>query len=366
MLIRINSIDEVKLYSVAVFMAALREVRKIQFTGKSTFIVSLPKRWVTRMGLRAGSRLIVMEQGESLILTPEGAGRVVAEPSEAIIRVSAQESPDKVVREIISLYLVGYNYISVRALDGRITAVHRNAVKELVRKKLVGVEIVSESPDEVKLQVLISYPELSIESALRRMCFIAASMHDDALQALKSMNKKLAQEVVQLDDEVDRFGLYIIRQLKAAVQNDKILRDLGLSSPRDCLGYRVIVKFVERIADHAVKIAEIIQALEDKPREAFVNKVEEINRFVKSVFQDAIAALFRGDYLLAEAVIAKSKAIAQLEDEALKLAQDGESKSMPAIRMMLESLRRAAEYAGDIAEIVLNLNIHKVVASVNA
>ncbi|MEM0489260.1 MAG: AbrB/MazE/SpoVT family DNA-binding domain-containing protein, partial [Candidatus Bathyarchaeia archaeon] len=51
-----------------------REVRKIQFTGKSTFIVSLPKRWVTRMGLGAGSRLIIMEQGESLILTPEGVG----------------------------------------------------------------------------------------------------------------------------------------------------------------------------------------------------------------------------------------------------------------------------------------------------
>lgn len=346
--------------------ASLREVRKIQFTGKSTFIVSLPKRWVTRMGLGVGSRLIVMEQGESLILTPEGVEGAVAEPSEAVIRVSTSDSSDKVVREIISLYLVGYNYISVRALDGRITAVHRNAVKELVRKKLVGVEIVSESPSEVKLQVIISYPELSIEAALRRMCFMASSMHDDALQALKTMNKKLAQEVIQLDDEVDRFGLYIIRQLKAAVQNVKILKSIGLSSPRDCLGYRVIVKFVERIADHAVKIAENLQTLEEKPGEAIIHKFEEMSNFVKAVFQDAITALFKGDYLSAEAVIARSKAIAHLEDEALKLAQGDGVKSMPAIRMMLESLRRAAEYAGDIAEIVLNLNINKVATSVSA
>ncbi|MBS7659906.1 MAG: phosphate uptake regulator PhoU [Candidatus Bathyarchaeia archaeon] len=343
-----------------------REVRKIQFTGKSTFIVSLPKRWVTRMGLGAGSRLIIMEQGESLILTPEGVGRVIAEPIEAIIRVSASDSPDKVVREIISLYLVGYNYISVRALDGCINTVHRNAVKELVRKKLVGVEIVSESPGEVKLQVLISYPELSVEAALRRMCFIASSMHGEVLEALKAMDKRLAREVIELDDEVDRFGLYIIRQLKAAVQDAKILRDVGLSSPRDCLGYRVIVKFVERIADHAVKIAENLQGMEEGLGEAVTHKFEEISNFVRAIFQDAITALFKGDYLSAEAVIAKSKAIAQLEDEALKLAQRDGVKSMAAIRMMLESLRRAAEYAGDIAEVVLNLNIHKVVASVNA
>lgn len=78
-------------------------------------------------------------------------------------------------------------------------------------------------------------------------------MHEDAIEALRRLDKKLAEKVIQTDDEVDRFSFYIIRLLKLAIQNGKILRDAGLSDPQDCLGYRLIVKFVERIADHAAK-----------------------------------------------------------------------------------------------------------------
>ncbi|MBC7129931.1 AbrB/MazE/SpoVT family DNA-binding domain-containing protein, partial [Candidatus Bathyarchaeota archaeon] len=330
--------------------------------GKSTFIVSLPKGWVTRMGLRAGSRLVIEERNGLLILTPEEQVKASAEPAEAVIRVSDGDEPDKVIREVISLYLVGYNYISVRAAAGRINTLHRNAIKELTRKKLVGAEIIYEAPDEVRLQVLLSYPELSVENALRRMCFIAVSMHDDAMQALKTLDKKLAREVVQLDDEVDRFSLYIIRQLKAAVQNEKILKDIGLSNPRDCLGYRIIVKFVERIADHAIKIAENIPAIEERLDAVAVQRLEEMSQFARSVFEDSIKALFKGDYLMAEEVISKSKTITRMEGEALRAVQKSQPRGLPAIRMIMESLRRTAEYASDIAEIVLNLNINKMIA----
>jgi phosphate uptake regulator len=34
------------------------ETRKIQLTGKSTYIVSLPKKWVTTMNLKTGSQLV--------------------------------------------------------------------------------------------------------------------------------------------------------------------------------------------------------------------------------------------------------------------------------------------------------------------
>ncbi|MEM2912481.1 MAG: hypothetical protein QXM52_03785 [Candidatus Bathyarchaeia archaeon] len=49
--------------------------------------------------------------------------------------------------------------------------------------------------------------------------------------------------------------------------------DIGLSQPRDCLGYRVIVKFVERIADHATKIVENVMRLKEKPSETVFQKI---------------------------------------------------------------------------------------------
>jgi phosphate uptake regulator len=261
------------------------ETRKIQFTGKSTYIVSLPKKWVTSLGLKAGSPITITIQDNSLILTPKEMAKPATQPAEAILTVSSKDDPDTITRAIISLYLVGYNFIIVRTKEERIGTIQRNVIKELTRKKLVGTEIISETSNEIKLQTLASYPELSVENALRRMCIIATSMHSDAIQALKNLDKKLAQEVIQLDDEVDRFSLYIIRQLKVAVQNAKILKDIGLSSPRDCLGYRVIVKFVERIADHAARIAENILALKEKPNEAVFKILNEMSTLAQNVFE---------------------------------------------------------------------------------
>jgi phosphate uptake regulator len=340
------------------------EIRKIQFTGKSTYIVSLPKKWVTALGLKAGSQIMVSQQNNSLILTPKEMFKPSTQPAEANLKISGNDDPDTITREIISLYLVGYNFIRVRTNEERISALQRNAVKELTRKKLVGTEIISETPNEIKLQILVSYPELSVENALRRMCLIATSMHEDAIQALKNLDKKLAHEVIQLDDEVDRFSLYIIRQLKAAVQNEKILKDIGLENPRDSLGYRVIAKFVERIADHAAKIAENVMSLEEKPNETILQALSEMSVFAKTVFEDSIKSLFKKDYALADQVISKAKTIAVLENKVVKETQLGiKQTDISSIRMIMESIRRTAEYASDIAEIVLNLNINQIITA---
>lgn len=85
---------------------------------------------------------------------------------------------------------------------------------------LIGTEIIADSSDEIVLRVLLSYPELSIQSALRRICVITSSMHKDAMLALKDLDKELALDITTMDDEVDRFSLYVIRQLEAVVQDE--------------------------------------------------------------------------------------------------------------------------------------------------
>jgi len=339
------------------------ETRKIQLTGRSTYIVSLPKRWVTSLNLKAGNQLVVSRQSDaSLLLTPKELSRPLK--NEAPILVSQKDEPNANLRKIVALYLVGYNVIRIKTRDERITALQRSLIRDLTKKKLVGTEIISDSPVEMRLQVLLSYPELSVENALRRMCFIATSMHEDAIKALKDLDKELAKTVIALDDEVDRFNFYIVRQLKAAVENGRVLRDIGLSSPRDCLGYRVIAKSVERIADHAVKIAENIRLLNGAVDDIVLKRIFEMSSFAESVFNDSVASLYKKDYQLADSVVAKSKRIVPMENEAVKeIAKKMEAAKVSSMRMVMESIRRTAEYASDIAEIVLNLNVSQVIVS---
>ena len=233
------------------------ERRKIQLTGRTTYTMSLPKKWILLNQLKKNSPLLIREETDGSLSIRPPTLNTQETAQEAYLRVSPKESPDAVIRKTVSAYLVGYNFIHVEGHDGQqLSSRQRSSLKTFARNLLVGTEIVTDSPTELTLQVLLSYPELPVQNALRRMSIIAASMHRESMTALGKLDHSLAKDVVKSDDDVDRFNMYIVRQLKMAIQNPRIINEIGLGNARDCLGYRLVTKSVERTADHAVNIAE--------------------------------------------------------------------------------------------------------------
>jgi len=336
------------------------EVRRIQVTGRGSYIVSLPKKWVENIGLGRGGQVVVARENGTLTVTPRTMVKQ-EKRNEITFAISSKGDVESIVRRVIALYLVGYNVIRLRSTEGRLLSSVRDAIRDTVRKKLVGTEIVTESPEELTLQVLLSYPELSVEDALRRMVIIASSMQKDSVQALKEGNTALAEEVIKMDDEVDRFSFYIVRQIKTAVQNTRIMKEICLYSPRECLGYRLIVKSVERAADHAVKIAENARLLQVRIDPRLLERISEINSFSNSIFEDAIKSLFKRSYDSADEVLKKTKRIEAYENQIIPEISKQKIKGaeMSSLRLILESLRRICEYGSDIAEVVLNLTAIK-------
>jgi phosphate uptake regulator len=337
------------------------ETRKLQFTGGSTYIISLPKRWVDQNQLRKGSVIKLREEEGGLLSIIPTATAVQQRPEEASIRVTLKDPPDVVIRKVVSAYLVGYNIIHIRGESQKqLSTRQRREIKNFSRNMLVGTEIVIDTPQELTLQVLLSYPELSVQSALRRMSIITASMQRDALTALKGLDNQHAKEVLITDNEVDRFNLYIIRQLKTAIQNPRIIKEIGLQNARDCLGYRLVTKAVERTADHAANIADNVLLIKNKLEPETTEKLEKMSDLAVSMFETAIDALFRQDYSLAESTVEKTKEIVSMEKEAVVSSQNVDAEDAPHLRLIIESIRRTAEYASDIAEVVLNLTIESI------
>lgn len=337
------------------------EQRKLQVTGGSTFILSLPKEWITRNQLKKGSLIVLCEEDSgSLSLFPSKLEKQ-EKKDEALIRVSANDSPDAVMRKAISAYLVGYNILHIRAQGQQpFAAGLRNCLKNFARNYLVGTEIVTDSPENLTLQILLNYPELSVESALRRMAIIAASMHREAVDCLRNLDYSAAKAVVDTDREVNRFSLYILRLLKMAVVNVRLVKEIGLRNPRECLGYRLIAKSVERTADHATKIAENILILKNPVDPELLERINKLSGLAISMFESSIEALFKHDYNQAESVIEKLSQIHKLEKEAVISSRSVNIEEIPSVRLLIESIRRTAEYASDISEVVLNLNVESV------
>ena len=337
-----------------------REVRKVQFTGRSTYVLSLPKKWVEEMHLKAGDQVTLLRELDnslSIIPIPIGSSESL---NEVIAVIMPNEGSNTLKRKVISIYLTGYNIIHLKLRSGRINPALRDAVREVVRRNLVGTEMIADASDNITLQVLLSVPELSINTAIRRMYLIASSMHKDAISALTELNHELAKEVIKSDDEVDRFSLYVLRNLVMAMQNGRVLREMGLKNPSDCLSYRVAAKSIERVADHACSIADKVIKLKDKIPKESLQKIEKMSHLALTVLGDSVEALLRRDFQLADKTVDNAENIRTLEDDVITAIEKDRVHDPGNIKLALEDIRRTAEYASDIAEAAMNETIDEV------
>lgn len=339
------------------------EQRKLQVTGGSTFILSLPKEWATKNELKRGSSMIVREEEDgSLSVTPASFPKKEKQ-DEAYIKTSVNDNPDAVMRTAISAYLSGYNVLHIRAQGQKVLSSKlRNHLKTFARHYLVGTEIVIDTPTDLTLQVLLNYPELTVQNALSRMSIIASSMHKEAITSLKKLDYASAKAVIETDREVNRFSLYIVRLLKLAVSNQRIVKDIGLTNQRECLGYRLIARAVERTADHATKIAENTLLLKEQVNEELLEHISQLSGLAVSMFESSMEALFKHDFNMAEAVIEKLSQVHKLEKETVLYSHNAKIDEIVSLRLLIESVRRTAEYATDISEVVLNLNVESVLS----
>lgn len=337
------------------------ETRKIQFTGKSSYIISLPKKWIDELGLGRGDQIRIFKKGSTnLMLTPSNVQPKTVQFEAATIEIGGDDEANAVTRRLISLYFLGFKTINIRPKSGRLKPSQRLHIKETVRRMLMGSEIISDSSDSITVQVLINLLELSVEGAFKRMVHLAKSISRDALLAIEGNNKELAAEVINMDDEIDRFGFYIIRQLKLAIQNDHVLREIGFQSARSCLGYRVLVKNIERAGDHAVLIAKDVLEFDKKIDGKAIVVLQEMNDFALSVLDDACLALFKDNYAQADATIAKALQISAYDSQLQAITKNiVDNEIVFRIRRIADNIRRISEYSMDTAEVVLNLNIEK-------
>ena len=171
---------------------------------------------------------------------------------------------------------------------------------------------------------------------------------------------ELGEEIIHSDDEVDRFSMYVLRNLTLAVEHERILREIGLKKPSDCISYRIVVKSVERIADHAVSIASRIKFLKSTVDQSLLHKITKLSEESLKVFEDSISALNKRDYLLADAVASDAHRIAEKEKEFTDSLEESKRYSS-VIKFVLEDIKRVAEYSSDIAEAVINETVQDVI-----
>lgn len=337
-----------------------KQTRRMQLSGGSTYIISLPKKWIEELKIKVGENITIVKNANNSITLFPREHNTVKKKTTAVIPVSQKDSSGSIKRKIISAYLSGFNSIEIKSKGMKVPVEHSRSIRNLVRSSMIGTEIVESSSEAISIQILTRLPELSFETALKRMYLMANNMIREAMEALEEVDTAHAGEVVNMDDEVDRFGLYMRRNLVLAVENENILQDMGLRKPSDCLGYRAVVSRIERIADHASLIAKRIKFVEGKIDSKIFNKIKKLSEKSLSVFEESINAVQEHDFDKAERVAQKVVEATDEEKQIMTEVKENIKNSM-VIRFTLEDLRRIAEYSSDIAEVAIDENIHNII-----
>jgi len=304
------------------------ELRKIQKTGGSTFIVSLPKNWVLKQQLEQGSILSIKEQEDgALLILPTSV-----EKQKKKTTINAGEN---LQRKLTEKYLLGHDIIEVNFGE------QQEKQKKHMKKWLnhfIGFEIVEETADTILIKNLLNPEEVSIMKSLRRMFTIVAVMHKDLVTAFKENNKQLLKDVIQRDVEVNRLYFLIVRQIRTTIQNSSIRGKEGISAV-DCIDYRLVANHVENIADSLEAIAR--EALSDglKP----VKKITTLLESALEVHTTATKALLTKDETMA----------LEVQNLYKKISAKKTVAKNPHQAKLLNNLLKILEYSTDLADMVV-------------
>ncbi len=330
------------------------ETRRVQLTGGSTLVVSLPSDWARGVGLKAKDEVYMVPQTDmSLLVIP---GTRAEKIPERVIEISQKEDEDEILRQFIAYYVSGFDVIRLKFKTPLPEL--RSKLKAHIRHKLIGVEIVEETTDNILAQCLHGNVDLPLKKALSRMSIITSSMQFDAVKSLTTSDPALANEIIGRDDEVDRFAHFISRQLNLAVHNRVMIQEIGLATAQDCMNYRMIVKSIERIADHAAQIAGSETLLEKRKIPAPLNEhIVKLSKMSSEVYDNALRAVHSMSGKMANEAIFKLKGVLKEEESATEelISSRLDNNAVVSLRLALESLRRIAEYSTDICEIVVNM-----------
>ena len=349
--------------------------RRVQSTGRGSYIISLPKEWVQDIGLKRGSEIAFnVHADQSLTLVPRKLREKTEEGEKAklkeyYVNVNPKEEPEATLRMIKALYAIGADIIRIHFKNMEEAEKYKTEIKNFARDSFLGSEIIDETPEEITLQILIRHSEFPIEMAVRRMAVVALSANKDAITALKNRSSTFFESVINAHNDVNRLGLYIVRQLKYGIERN-LFRELGFRTPKEFLLYRIAVNDIQTIGENAINIINNLgtfqKMIEDETlfvREPIDEEIHtqlfHFNSLAHQLFEDGIKAMFKRDYKDAEKIISKRESYAPLENELIMLMSSKKIDPNVAsvLRLIFDSSRRIMDYSRNMAELTLNRTV---------
>ena len=332
------------------------EVRKIQLTGGSTYIVSLPKKWVTDHGLSSKDQVRIEWR-------PSGTLRVIADASSIkrlrLVIIECNEIPDHMLFDhLIAAYLAGAHKIKIKS-NKTFSRDQKRIFRKFIRSTS-GMEITNELDYEIELISLLNPTEMPFFSSINRMYLLLSSQIRDFSEILSGGDLDILDDADERENEVDALRLLLERQAGGILESASIEDSLG-TSRWEAAELCKLVRTLERMGDHSHNLCDLASNY-NVPRNINMNSLPVS---VIPIWQTSIKLLMAN--LRKRKISEIHKAKSQLISARGNLMQYEEELRRSNISLedalfmdkMSESLRRICAYSINVAEILMNIQTHR-------
>lgn len=327
------------------------EIRRVQMTGGSSYVVTLPKDWIKSLKVKKNDPLGLLMQSDGTLLVTT---KMTQDKTHRIKEFEVNDTTNQtyLLRRLIGAYISGYTSIKIKS-SKRMPPAMRVIIRKFTQTT-IGQEIVEETDTTITLKDLLNPTEMPFDKTIRRMHIIVKSMHEDAMRALEENDRKLAEDVISRDNDVDRLHWLVARQHNIILRNVSLAEKMDTTLEISSICF-LISRIIERIGDHVVRIAQnILNLVDDKLNKEIVERIHSASELSLDIFNKSIGAFFRRDIKASNENIDSVSRLESLCEEINTLALQQIGVTAISIGYIVESIRRVGEYAEDISEIVIN------------
>lgn len=269
--------------------------RKVIQIANSTQLISLPRKWALKYGVKKGDTLDILESYKDLIIRIPATQHLEKRLELTI------DSPDRFLRRMLfSPYIQGYTEIKVNYKDPRVFSFISDEVQYLM-----GYEIVTQRVDYCIIRQVASVLETDLANIISRIFMSTSTLMQDLLTALQSEKISEIESLKALEGTNNKLSYFSLRIITSVGYPDHHKEH---SVYYIILSIEEIVDYLRDICDYATKnkgglskntIGFLDRCLKSfKSVHSLFNKFDntllfEFSRESKKITEDIVAAMKR-------------------------------------------------------------------------
>ncbi len=195
--------------------------RKVIQIANSTQLISLPRKWTLKYGVKKGEELEVEEDGSKIIISTEK----VQDSGNIEVDITGLDR-DSFMFLIRTLYIRGYDEIKLN-FNNQITDHHRLGKKVKVMSeihtevnRLTGIEMIQQKENFCVLKVLSESSVKDFDLILRRIFLLLTDSSSDLVKGASKRDKYLVESLEEKHNTITKFMATALRLLNKGGYQD--------------------------------------------------------------------------------------------------------------------------------------------------